>query len=159
MIRTGWSPVASRLQRKIDSTGFGTQILATAENGMTPRRCFGYLGKKATFRDGNVVFANDVDNVLDGSDEVLAIAVGEAIVPSSVQCRLIGSIFDAELVESLGIDVEMPVECRFVVPVVVEADQVRPRNEFEIGSVGVSRWIGVIDRFPSVVIGCQQRNA
>lgn len=107
---------------------------------------FGFVGGKATLRDGNLVIASDLDDGFDGLGEVLAVGVGEAIVPGGVQRRLGGPRLDAECVESLGIVVEIRAEGRFVVPVVVEADQVKSADEFEVSGVGVPRWVGIVDR-------------
>lgn len=106
----------------------------------------GFVGGKATLRDGNVVVAGDLDNGFDSLDEVLAIGFGEAIMPGGVQRRLVWPRLDAERVESLGIGVEIRAEGRFVIPVVVEADQVEPGDEFEVGGVGVPRGVGIVDR-------------
>ena len=99
----------------------------------------GFVSGKAALRDGNVVIASDLNDGFDSLGEVLAIGFSEAIVPGGVQRRLVRPRLDAERVESLGIGVEIRAEGRFVVPVVVEADQVEPGDEFEVGGVGVLR--------------------
>jgi hypothetical protein len=96
--------------------------------------------------NGNAVITGDTNDVFDSLAEILTIVVSEAIVPGIVQGRLIGPRLDAKRVESLWIGVKIRAESRFVLPIVVEANQVETCDKFEISRISMPRRVGIIDR-------------